>query len=127
MTKLLNCLALFLLMAIMEPYWRKQQVRFKLLTQSNSQILLISFQFIISIKIYNSFSSQDSEVIDQRIDISLPTTFKEIRSDYLGMFKYTPSWCRKLFLSPAGLLFFLSWGSTIQVTIIQLQFQRNLL
>ena len=67
----------------------------------------------------------DAEVINQRTEISLPTTLKEIRRDYLGMFKYAPLWCRKRFLSPAGLLFFLSWGSTIQVNITQLQFQRN--
>ena len=71
------------------------------------------------------FPFLDSEDVNQRTEISLPTTLKEIRRDYLGLFKYAPLWCRKLFLSPAGLLFFLSWGSTIQVTIIQLQFQRS--
>ena len=32
-----------------------------------------------------------------------------------GMFKYAPECCRNVFLSPGGLLFFLSWGFAVQV------------
>ena len=34
----------------------------------------------------------------------------------LGLFKYAPSWARNIFLTPAGILFFLCWASTMQVT-----------
>ena len=34
-----------------------------------------------------------------------------------GLFKYAPRCCRKVFLSAAGLLFFLCWASTLQVSI----------
>ena len=33
-----------------------------------------------------------------------------------GLFKYAPRCCRKVFLSAAGLLFFLCWASTLQVS-----------
>ena len=36
-----------------------------------------------------------------------------------GLFKYAPKCCRKLFLSAAGLLFFLCWASTLQVSSLQ--------
>ena len=34
-----------------------------------------------------------------------------------GLFKYAPRCCRKVFLSAAGLLFFLCWASTLQVIL----------
>ena len=36
-----------------------------------------------------------------------------------GLFKYAPRCCRKVFLSAAGLLFFLCWASTLQVSALQ--------
>ena len=37
-----------------------------------------------------------------------------------GLFKYAPKCCRKVFLSAAGLLFFLCWASTLQVLLTAL-------
>ena len=55
------------------------------------------------------------------IEAPSPTSLKETTSDNLGLFKHAPISFRKLLLSPEGLLFFLSWGSTIQVIIFVLQ------
>ena len=49
----------------------------------------------------------------------------EITQNTHGLFKYTPLCCRKAFLSAAGLLFFLSWGSTMQVKCLLPIFIKN--
>ena len=59
--------------------------------------------------------------VGKSIDVHPPTSLKETTSDNLGLFKHVPISFRKLLLSPEGLLFFLSWGSTIQVIIFVLQ------
>ena len=59
--------------------------------------------------------------VGKSIEVHPPTSLKESTSDNLGLFKHVPISFRKLLLSPEGLLFFLSWGSTIQVIIFVLQ------
>ena len=39
-----------------------------------------------------------------------------VNNDDIGLFQYTPKWFQNTFLNVYGLLFFLCWASTIQVS-----------
>ena len=39
-----------------------------------------------------------------------------VSENKFGLFKYAPKWARNILVTPAGILFFLCWASTMQVT-----------
>ena len=80
-------------------------------------ILSIKKEIDFTIQQYLKHFYSGGGKVGKSIEVHPPTSLKEKTSDNLGLFKHAPINFRKLLLSPEGLLFFLSWGSTIQVII----------
>ena len=117
-TKSLICLEPYLLMMKAGVNMRKYQVS-DIIFNDHCQFFKKEIDFTIQQYLKHFYSGGGK--VGKSIEVHPPTSLKETTSDNLGLFKHAPINFRKLLLSPEGLLFFLSWGSTIQVIIFVLQ------
>ena len=73
-------------------------------------------------EIYNAKQFIRSDTTDSRVDtLRLPPSNTESTPLLVGdsgLFAYAPKWVRNVCLTPYGILFFLCWASTMQVSII---------